>query len=97
MDSPEPWLTAELTCIRRFCLKGKARLCRQLTELLQTCWAYDWLLGAAQPPEGIRANFYERVTLQRFAFCLGLVRYAHLARTLEAVPVTTPLSVAPAS
>nr|VZI19403.1 unnamed protein product [Spirometra erinaceieuropaei] len=96
IDSSAPWLAAELTCVRRFCLKGKTRLCRQLTELLQVCWASDWLLGPAQPPDGIRANFYARVTLQRFAFCLGLVRYAHLSKILEAAAVT-PITITPTS
>ncbi|BHF75535.1 Serine threonine-protein kinase pink1 [Sparganum proliferum] len=96
MDSSVPWLAAELTCVRRFCLKGKTRLCRQLTELLQICWASDWLLGPAQPPDGIRANFYARITLQRFAFCLGLVRYAHLSRILEAAAIA-PITITPTS
>lgn len=48
---------------------------QKLRQLLQLTWAVDWLLGAGKPM-GLRHLFYQRVTVERFAFCLAFVQFA---------------------
>ncbi|CAI2733320.1 unnamed protein product [Schistosoma spindalis] len=44
-----------------------------LCNLLNICWAGDWLSGAARPPNGIRSLFYSRVTPDRLLLYLNIV------------------------
>ncbi|KAH8862607.1 Serine:threonine protein kinase PINK1, partial [Schistosoma japonicum] len=45
----------------------------RLRNLLNICWASDWLSGAARPPHGIRSLFYSRATPGRLSLCLNVV------------------------
>ncbi|RTG90285.1 uncharacterized protein DC041_0009918 [Schistosoma bovis] len=49
------------------------KLINRLCDLLNVCWAGDWLSGAARPPNGIRSLFYSRATPGRLALCLNIV------------------------
>ncbi|VDO56473.1 unnamed protein product [Schistosoma margrebowiei] len=49
------------------------KLTNRLCDLLNVCWAGDWLSGAARPPNGIRSLFYSRATPGRLALCLNIV------------------------
>lgn len=54
-----------------------------LRKLLELLWAADWLLGPAKATLGIRASFYQRVTLERFAYCLAIVQLAETRHLIE--------------
>uniref|UniRef100_A0A3Q0KG94 non-specific serine/threonine protein kinase n=1 Tax=Schistosoma mansoni TaxID=6183 RepID=A0A3Q0KG94_SCHMA len=49
------------------------KLNNRLCDLLNVCWAGDWLSGAARPPNGVRSLFYSRATPGRLALCLNIV------------------------
>ncbi|KAK4476073.1 hypothetical protein MN116_000675 [Schistosoma mekongi] len=45
----------------------------RLRNLLNICWASDWLSGAACPPHGIRSLFYSRATPNRLSLYLNII------------------------
>lgn len=45
----------------------------KLAKLLNIFWATDWILGAAQPPDGIRYLYYSRITPTRLGLCLNTI------------------------
>ncbi|KAM7539098.1 hypothetical protein Aperf_G00000052568 [Anoplocephala perfoliata] len=56
-----------------------------LRKLLELLWAADWILGPAKANLGIRVNFYQRITLERFAFCLAIVQLAENRHLINSV------------
>ncbi|KAM3185611.1 hypothetical protein ACTXT7_006020 [Hymenolepis weldensis] len=47
-----------------------------LRRLLELLWTIDLLLGPAKASLGIRSLFYQRITLEQFAYCLAFVQLA---------------------
>ncbi|KAL5962228.1 Serine/threonine-protein kinase PINK1 mitochondrial [Taenia solium] len=83
LNSGETWLTMNLAAegFSRLRKRLDDPLRRKLRQLLQLAWAADWLLGAGEFM-GMRHLFYQRVTLERFAFCLAFVQFADKAKLL---------------
>ncbi|KAL5106061.1 Serine/threonine-protein kinase PINK1 mitochondrial [Taenia crassiceps] len=83
LNSEETWLRMRLAA------EGFSRLRKTLADplrqklrhLLQLAWAADWLLGAGKST-GLRYLFYQRVTLERFAFCLAFAQFAEKAKLI---------------
>nr|CDS18446.1 Serine:threonine protein kinase PINK1 [Echinococcus granulosus] len=85
LNNEETWLTMKLAAegFSRLHKRLDDPLRRKLRQLLQLTWTADWLLGAAKVT-GLRHLFYQRVTLERFAFCLAFVQFAEKAKLLSA-------------
>lgn len=88
MDAKDVWIAVESQArkfsqrmrhlSRRWYCPNPANRDKSLEEglrnLLDLFWAADWLLGPAKAALGIRSIFYQRITLERFAYCLALVQ-----------------------
>ncbi|VDN97850.1 unnamed protein product [Rodentolepis nana] len=63
---------------RRWFQSDDNSLRQSLRRLLELLWTADLLLGPAKATLGIRYLFYQRVKLERFAYCLAFVQLAEI-------------------
>uniref|UniRef100_A0A5K3EID0 non-specific serine/threonine protein kinase n=1 Tax=Mesocestoides corti TaxID=53468 RepID=A0A5K3EID0_MESCO len=84
LNSDEMWAAAESEAMKlsKLCHKFQGSLRRKLYHFLQLTWAADWLLGPANSM-GLRSCFYQRITPQRFAYCLVLAQFGDAAKLLD--------------
>nr|CDS29770.1 mitogen activated protein kinase kinase kinase 7 [Hymenolepis microstoma] len=81
----EVWSAIELQAMRfsrrlrqqkQWFQNGDNSLRQSLRSLLELLWTADLLLGPAKATLGIRYLFYQRVKLERFAYCLAFIQLA---------------------